>query len=74
MNKKIISTLILICLGLMAPGQNNSPQMADTMRSDGKIYVVIAVIATIFAALVLFLIALDRRLRKLEKQVKEKHN
>lgn len=43
----------------------------DFLRSAGKIYVVVAVIATIFLGLVLFLIYLDRRLTKLENQIKE---
>jgi uncharacterized protein YoxC len=46
--------------------------MADSYRSDGKIYVVITVIAMIFAALVIFLIALERKVNKLEKQINKK--
>ena len=41
------------------------------MRSTGKIYVVVAVILAIFAGLVLFLIYLDRKLTKLENQIKD---
>lgn len=44
---------------------------ADFMRSTGKIYVVVAVIAAIFLGIVLFLIFLDRKLTKLENQIKE---
>ena len=43
----------------------------DFMRSTGKIYVVVAVILAIFAGLVLFLIYLDRKLTKLENQIKD---
>lgn len=42
-------------------------RMADGMRADGKIYVVVAVIITIFAGIILYLIRLDRKLTKLEK-------
>jgi hypothetical protein len=42
--------------------------MADTMRSNGKIYVVIAVILTIFAGIIIYLIRLDRKMTKLEKE------
>lgn len=42
--------------------------MADVMRSNGKIYVVVAVILTIFAGIILYLIRLDRKITKLEKQ------
>ena len=40
----------------------------DFMRSIGKIYVVVGVILAIFIGVVLFLVYLDRRLTKLEKQ------
>ena len=48
--------------------QSDSP---DFMRSIGKIYVVVAVIVAIFIGLVIFLVYLDRRLTKLEQQIKE---
>ena len=41
--------------------------MADIMRSNGKIYVVIAVIVAIFAGIIIYLVRLDRKLTKLEK-------
>lgn len=43
-------------------------EMADTMRSDGKIYVVVLVLATIFAGIFAYLIYLDRKISKLEKE------
>jgi hypothetical protein len=42
-------------------------KMADAMKENGKIYVVIAVMLTILAGLVLYLIRLDRKISKLEK-------
>jgi CcmD family protein len=44
--------------------------MADTLRSNGKIYVVVGVIAIIFVGLIVYLIMLDKRLTKLEKEEK----
>ena len=41
----------------------------DFMRSMGKMYVVVAVIAAIFVGIVIFLIYLDRKLTKLENQI-----
>jgi hypothetical protein len=41
--------------------------MADVMKKNGKIYVVIAVMLTILAGLILYLIRLDRKISKLEK-------
>jgi CcmD family protein len=48
--------------------------MADKMRSNGKIYVVVAVLVTIFAGIILYLVRLDRKLAKLEKETKINHN
>lgn len=47
-------------------------EMADRMRADGKIWVVVAVIAAIFAGIIVYLVRLDRQIGKLEKEVKEK--
>ena len=43
-------------------------QMAYGMRSNGKIYVVVAVLLTVLAGLFLYVISLDRKISKLEKQ------
>ena len=47
--------------------QDSSAEMADTFRSNGKIYVVVAVILTILAGIIIYLIRLDRKISKLEK-------
>lgn len=44
--------------------------MAETMRSEGKIYVVILVVAIVFSGLVIFAINSDRKISKLEKEIK----
>jgi len=44
------------------------PDEADVMRSNGKIYVVIMVLATIFAGIIAYLIYLDRKISRLEKE------
>ena len=73
MIKKILSLVFLLsAVFSSAQVEVSGPQMADTFRSDGKIYVVITVIAMIFAALVIFLIALERKVNKLEKQINKK--
>jgi hypothetical protein len=45
--------------------------MADQMRADGKIWVVVAVISVIFAGIITFLVNIDRKVSKLEKQLKK---
>ena len=47
--------------------QNNVVEMADVMRSNGKIYVVVAVLATIFIGLMIYLIRIDKKVQKLEE-------
>jgi NADH:ubiquinone oxidoreductase subunit 3 (subunit A) len=54
--------------------ENTEVAMADTFRNDGKIYVVVAVLATIFAGIVVFLIATERKVKKLEDLVYSERN
>jgi hypothetical protein len=42
--------------------------MADTMRSEGKIYVVVVIAFFVLAILSTYLISIDRRLRRMEKK------
>jgi hypothetical protein len=50
--------------------EGDAPQMADVMRSNGKIYVVVAVLVTILIGLFIYLISVDRKLTRLEKREK----
>ena len=63
--KKMISFLTFIFFTCIAKAQD--VKMADIMKENGKIYVVIAVMLTILAGLILYLIRLDRKISKLEK-------
>lgn len=65
--KKLLSCLMLLIFPLLAMAQNSVP-MAGAMRSNGKIYVVVAVVVLIFMGILFFLIGLEKRLRRLEKQ------
>ncbi|MBI1344066.1 MAG: CcmD family protein [Terrimonas sp.] len=69
MKKNLLALVTGLLLSLSIFAQNNPEQveMADTMRSNGKIYVVIAVILTILAGLILYVVRIDRKLGKLEK-------
>ena len=48
---------------------NNEVEMADLMRSNGKIYVLVGVIVIIFAGITVYLISTDRKISKLEKNL-----
>lgn len=67
-------TLLLLVSGttLMAqtPMTDEPVQMADAFRSNGKIYVVVAVVVTLLAGVVTYLISLDRKISRLEKEGK----
>ena len=67
-------SLLICCLytTLLAFAQGSSVEMADTMRKEGKIYVVVAVILTIFAGIIFYLVRLDRKITRFEKE--EQHN
>ena len=65
MIKKIISTLLAGLL--LIPTAFCQEESQDFLRSTGKIYVVVAVIAVIFFSIVAFLVYLDRRISRLEK-------
>jgi uncharacterized integral membrane protein len=68
MIKKIVFLIPLLLLHIFVLAQDEKVEMADTFRSNGKIYVVVAVILTIFAGIIFYLIRLDRKISKLEKE------
>ncbi len=60
--------MLLVSNVLTTFAQDQSVQMADTLRQEGKIYVVVACIFVIVGGLVLFLIRVDGKLSRLEKE------
>lgn len=69
---KALALVALLVLTLSAVAQDtSSPAMADGMRASGKIYVVVAVLAAIFLGIVVYLVMLDRKISRLEKEIKE---
>jgi hypothetical protein len=67
--KNILSSVLLLFASGIVQAQEklSEPEMADTFRSNGKIYVVIAVILVIFAGIIAYLIRLDRKISRVEK-------
>jgi Na+/alanine symporter len=47
-------------------------EMADVMRSEGKIYVVVGIILIVLAIMLIYLFTIDRNVKRLEKQLAEK--
>jgi uncharacterized membrane protein YdbT with pleckstrin-like domain len=63
-----LTVILLFVLFLPLLGFAQEVTMADQMRSNGRIYVVVAVMLTILAGLILYIIRIDRKLSKLEKE------
>ena len=63
--------LILLFTGVLFStvhfAQDKAVEMADVMRSNGKIYVVVAVCLLILVGLFIYVMMLDRKITKLEK-------
>ncbi len=72
MTKGILS-LMLMMFSFIAQAQT-TVEMADTMRSEGKIYVVVGIIMLVLAGLIVYLIMLDRKVKKLESMLTEKQS
>jgi len=69
--KKFNAIFWILCLALFPAwcfAQESAVDMADVMRSNGKIYVVLGVVLLIFLGILAYLIRLDLQLKKIEKQ------
>jgi CcmD family protein len=53
-----------------AQAATDTPEMADALRQNGKIYVVVVAVAIIVAGMLAYLISLDRKVSRLEKEIK----
>ncbi|MCH7410755.1 CcmD family protein [Belliella sp. DSM 111904] len=80
MKKLIIILFFLVSLQGMAQEkiaiteedyENSSIEMADVMRSEGKIYVLVGIIGIVFGGILVYIIGTDRRVARLEKLVQE---
>ena len=71
------STILSFILSLFFLGSNaqaisnQSSSMAEVMRSNGKIYVVVAVVVTILLGLIAYLIKIEKNITALEKEAKQ---
>ncbi|MDL5045546.1 hypothetical protein QQ054_05770 [Oscillatoria amoena NRMC-F 0135] len=67
---QILATLLLICSTASAWAQE--VEMADTMRAEGKIYVIVGIVLIVLAGLFVYLFLLDRKISKAEKELNNK--
>ncbi len=68
--KRVGLSFAALLLSLLSFAQDSAPDMADTMRSNGKIYVVVAVCLVILIGLFMYVVRVDRKVSKLEKEIK----
>ena len=75
MYKRFLRFLLSFCLimtSLIIKAQDSlqtdKPEMADAMRSNGKIYVVVGCLLIVLAGLFLYLFMTDRKVRALEQK------
>ena len=72
MSRKLILAVSALFVFLTSQAQDKTVEMADTMRSEGKIYVVVALILIVLTGLIAYLFTIDRSVKKLEKLIGEK--
>ncbi len=72
MNKlaKLITLFGLNLLCFSATAQD--AEMADAMRANGKIYVVVAIVLAILLGVIGYLVSIDLKVGKLEKRLRDK--
>jgi multisubunit Na+/H+ antiporter MnhB subunit len=66
--KFLLTGVLMLMLGLVMKAQDEKAEMADTMRSNGRIYVVVAVVVLILIGLILYLVRLDKKITRMEKE------
>lgn len=68
--KTLTYSLLCMCLwGVQAFAQGSADvEMADALRSSGKIYVVVVVVAVVLVGILAYLLLLDRRVQQLERE------
>ncbi|WP_400194201.1 CcmD family protein [Hymenobacter sp. B81] len=66
----LLAALLLPVLGALAQ-QPAGPEMADQLRQSGKIYVVVGVILVVLLGVVAYLVAIDRKVSRLERELRD---
>lgn len=64
--RSFLLSILALFVSLTVSAQENV-QMADGLRAEGKIYVVVAVMLVIFISVALYLFSIDKKVKKLEK-------
>ncbi len=65
--RRLFALMAVLLLSTAGYAQEKA-EMADLMRSNGKIYVVVAVCLTILIGLFLYVFMIDRKMSRIEKE------
>ncbi|WP_081643196.1 CcmD family protein [Sphingobacterium paucimobilis] len=68
MKKISLLTLLTFLTTLVSYAQSSDIEMAEGLRSSGKIWVVVLVLLTIVVGVFVYLFTIDRKVTKLEKR------
>ncbi len=72
---RIVSLISFVLMSFSVLAQDtDQPIMADTFRADGKIYTVVAVLGIVLLGMFVYLFLTERKLAKIEKELKGKSN
>jgi hypothetical protein len=63
-----IFCFLFLSTGLFAQDTAEVAEASTGFRADGKIYVVVAVVVTLLIGFVIYMISLDRKITRIEKQ------
>jgi CcmD family protein len=66
--KRLFLLFVFAIMPALLSAQEQVP-MADTMRSEGKIYVVVAIVLVILLGIGAYLFMMDRKVTRLEKEI-----
>ena len=79
MKKYLITLFLITSLNVIAQDgsyqvteesyEDTTVEMADLMRSNGKIYVVVGIIMVIFLGIIFYMVNVDRKISKIEREV-----
>ncbi len=72
MVNKLTLLLFVLLVAASSSAFSQEVDMADVMRSNGKIYVVVGVAAIVMIGILAYLVVLDKKIGVMEKKIKDK--
>ncbi len=68
MNKSVFIAFLFSLIAIVSNAQSQV-EMADSFRADGKIYVVVGVVAIILTGIIVYLFLTEKKLKALEEKL-----